>query len=95
MLLVMRKACFGHSGLLAGFVDVVGRTCVKGACRCTCGECGAPAYIAWSGKRQWMELLNIGRVRKDRYAKLEHGLQHMRPDGVTSESYPASPVINT
>ena len=47
--------------------------------RCTCGECGAPAYVAWSGKRQWMELLNVGRRGKDRYQTLQHGLQHTRP----------------
>lgn len=48
-------------------------------CRCSCGECGAPAYIAWSGKRQWMELLNVGRRGREKYKKLEQGLQHMRP----------------
>ena len=48
--------------------------------RCTCGECGAPVYIAWSGKRQWMELLNVGRKGKERYKKLDQGLQHMRPE---------------
>ena len=26
-----------------------------------------------------MELLNVGRRGKDRYTRLEHGLQHMRP----------------
>lgn len=28
---------------------------------CACGMCGAPTLIAFSGKRQYLELLNIGR----------------------------------
>ena len=55
-------------------------------CSCTCGECGAPAYVAWSGKRQWMELLNVGRRRKDRYQTLQHGLQHTRPKACSRSS---------
>lgn len=40
-----------------------------------------------------MELLNVGRQGKDRYKKLEHGLQHMRPK-VSSQARPFhSPFI--
>ncbi|GFH08180.1 UDG domain-containing protein [Haematococcus lacustris] len=28
---------------------------------CTCGLCGAPALVAFTGKRQYMELLNFGK----------------------------------
>jgi hypothetical protein len=49
-------------------------------CRCVCGECGAPAVVGFAGKRQWMELLNVGRKGREKYTKLEHGLQPMRPD---------------
>ncbi|KAK9903322.1 hypothetical protein WJX75_002770 [Coccomyxa subellipsoidea] len=48
---------------------------------CVCGECGAPAVVGFAGKRQWMELLNVGRKGREKYTKLEHGLQPMRPDG--------------
>ncbi len=47
--------------------------------RCVCGECGAPAVVGFAGKRQWMELLNKGRKGRDKYTKLDHGVQHMRP----------------
>ena len=51
--------------------------------RCTCGRCGMPAAVAFAGKRQWMELLNVGRRGRDKYTRLEHGLQAMRPKVTT------------
>ncbi len=47
--------------------------------RCTCKRCGAPAVVGFAGKRQWMELLNVGRKGRDRVMRLEHGLQTARP----------------
>lgn len=47
--------------------------------RCTCGRCGAPAVVGFAGKRQWMELLNIGRKGRDKITRLEHGVQAERP----------------
>jgi hypothetical protein len=35
--------------------------------------------VGFAGKRQWMELLNVGRKGRDRVMRLEHGLQTARP----------------
>lgn len=32
-----------------------------GCAGCVCGRCGAPSIVAFSGKRQFVELLNVGR----------------------------------
>ena len=29
---------------------------------CTCGRCGEPAFVAFAGKRQFLELMNVGRA---------------------------------
>ncbi|KAL0040019.1 hypothetical protein WJX79_002888 [Trebouxia sp. C0005] len=48
---------------------------------CTCGKCGAPALVAFSGKRQWSELINTGRKGKNKLTKFATGPQNMRPEG--------------
>lgn len=47
--------------------------------RCTCGQCGAPALVAFSGKRQWVELLNTGRARAQWVKTVPLGPQSLRP----------------
>uniref|UniRef100_A0A7S3QS02 Uncharacterized protein n=1 Tax=Dunaliella tertiolecta TaxID=3047 RepID=A0A7S3QS02_DUNTE len=42
---------------------------------CSCGSCGAPALVAFSGKRHYMELLNAGRRGKSKIPKVEIGVQ--------------------
>ena len=49
-------------------------------CRCNCGKCGAPALVAFSGKRQWSELINTGRKGKSKVTKFAIGPQNMRPE---------------
>ena len=61
-------------------VGTVTRVMGTRVCRCVCGKCGAPAVVGFAGKRQWMELLNVGRKGRDKYTKLDHGMQHMRPE---------------
>ena len=56
-------------------------------CRCTCGKCGAPALVAFSGKRQWSELINTGRKGKSKVAKFDVGPQSMRPEVGTIHSH--------
>lgn len=52
-----------------------------GGCgRCMCGRCGAPAVVAFSGKRQWVELLNTGRPRAHWVKTVPLGLQTQRPE---------------
>ena len=46
-----------------------------GCCRCTCGQCGVPQVIAFSGKRQWSELINIGKRGKAKVTNIPTGLQ--------------------
>ena len=29
---------------------------------CTCGRCGEPVFVAFAGKRQYLELMNVGRA---------------------------------
>ena len=48
--------------------------------RCKCGKCGAPALVAFSGKRQWSELINTGRKGKNKVTKFVTGPQNMRPE---------------
>lgn len=48
--------------------------------RCECGQCGAPALVAFAGKRQWMELLNCSKKGKARLSRIDLGLQSMRPE---------------
>jgi hypothetical protein len=45
--------------VVVAFVVVVVR-----AAGCTCGQCGAPALVGFSGKRQYLELMNVRRARK-------------------------------
>lgn len=52
---------------------------------CKCGRCGAPALVAFTGKRQYLELLNIdasGRLRrgKDKVASAAVQLGKQPPD---------------
>ena len=47
--------------------------------RCTCGSCGAPKFICYAGKRQWMELLNTGKRGKEKISKIDQGRQVLRP----------------
>ncbi|EFJ51932.1 hypothetical protein VOLCADRAFT_116135 [Volvox carteri f. nagariensis] len=46
---------------------------------CTCGCCGAPCFVAFSGKRQFLELLNVDRAPRDRVKTVEHGPQVLLP----------------
>lgn len=46
--------------------------------RCVCGRCGAPALVAFSGKRQWVELLNTGRPRAQWVKTVPLGPQSLR-----------------
>ncbi|PNH04627.1 hypothetical protein TSOC_009204 [Tetrabaena socialis] len=48
---------------------------------CTCGRCGAPCLVAFSGKRQFLELLNLGRAPRERAKTVEHGPQAALPSG--------------
>jgi len=48
--------------------------------RCMCGHCGAPAVVAFSGKRQWVELLNAGRPRAEWVKTVPLGPQQERPN---------------
>ncbi|GLC44399.1 uracil DNA N-glycosylase Thp1 [Pleodorina starrii] len=48
---------------------------------CTCGRCGAPSLVAFSGKRHYLELLNVGRAPRDRVKTVEHGPQLQLPTG--------------
>ncbi|KXZ56817.1 hypothetical protein GPECTOR_1g736 [Gonium pectorale] len=48
---------------------------------CTCGLCGAPRLVAFSGKRQFLELLNVGRSGRDRAKTVEFGPQSELPRG--------------
>ena len=56
-------------------------------CRCICGKCGPPALVAFSGKRQWSELINTGRKGKNKVAKFDIGPQSMRPEVGLSYSF--------
>ena len=58
-----------------------------GACG---GRCGAPALVAFSGKRQWVELLNTGRPRAQWVKTVPLGPQSLRPQ-VRAQG-PAVPV---
>lgn len=49
------------------------------ACRCECGECGAPAFFVWNGKTTWLKLLQIGGIRKKDLGNSECGLQTIKP----------------
>lgn len=45
---------------------------------CTCGMCGAPALVAFTGKRQFLELLNIdaaGQLRKGKAKVVSSAVQ--------------------
>lgn len=48
--------------------------------RCKCASCGAPALVAFSGKRQWFELINTGRRGKEKITKFDVGPQILRPE---------------
>ncbi len=48
--------------------------------RCTCGTCGAPRLVAFTGKRQYMELMNIGRVGKAKLKNVQLGRQTAFPE---------------
>mmetsp|Transcript_30374 Transcript_30374/g.78014 ORF Transcript_30374/g.78014 Transcript_30374/m.78014 type:complete len:149 (+) Transcript_30374:269-715(+) len=48
---------------------------------CSCGECGAPRLVAFPGKRQYLELLNIGRRGASKVKTVEFGVQHVLPEG--------------
>ncbi|KAK9815922.1 hypothetical protein WJX72_012023 [[Myrmecia] bisecta] len=48
---------------------------------CACGQCAAPPFVGFAGKRQWCELVNIGRKGKDKITKVDCGPQSERPAG--------------
>lgn len=50
------------------------------SCRCKCGSCGAPSLVAFSGKRQWSELINTGCKGRKKITKFDVGPQSMRPE---------------
>ncbi|KAK9866566.1 hypothetical protein WJX84_005361 [Apatococcus fuscideae] len=60
-------------------MDHVQQACESGGC--ICGRCGCPSIVAFSGKRQFMELMNFGRARRDRLKKLDTGQQLEGPAG--------------
>lgn len=64
-----------HHSLLMQPIDGPSVSLVIGCCRCTCGQCGVPQVIAFSGKRQWSELINIGKRGKARVTNIPTGLQ--------------------
>ena len=47
--------------------------------RCTCGRCGAPRLVAFTGKRQYLEIMNIGRVGKAKLKNVQLGRQTAFP----------------
>ena len=47
--------------------------------RCECGLCGAPCIVAFAGKRQFMDMSNIGRRGKAKLTRLDVGLQTELP----------------
>ena len=47
--------------------------------RCQCGRCGAPAMVAFAGKRQFMDMCNVGRKGKAKLTRLDIGLQRELP----------------
>mmetsp|Transcript_15363 Transcript_15363/g.46373 ORF Transcript_15363/g.46373 Transcript_15363/m.46373 type:complete len:342 (+) Transcript_15363:122-1147(+) len=48
---------------------------------CTCGACGAPAIVAFTGKRQFMELLNAGKTGRAKHKTVPLGPTDLRPEG--------------
>ena len=48
-------------------------------CRCTCGRCGAPPLVAFTGKRQYVELMTVGRADKKKVTKVDFGRQAVLP----------------
>ncbi|GLI69099.1 hypothetical protein VaNZ11_013645 [Volvox africanus] len=48
---------------------------------CSCGLCGAPSLVAFSGKRHYLELLNVGKPPRERVKTVEHGPQKLLPAG--------------
>ncbi|MEW5317321.1 MAG: hypothetical protein WDW38_008631 [Sanguina aurantia] len=53
---------------------------------CTCGACGAPCLVAFAGKRQYVELMNVGR-RGRKVLTVPTGRQAALPPG-----WPLSPT---
>ena len=51
------------------------------ACRCVCGECGAPAFFVWNGKTAWKELLAIDGIKI--LGGVKSGLQTVKPKAST------------
>ena len=51
-----------------------------GRSRCTCGACGAPRLVAFTGKRQYLELMNIGRTGKAKLKNVQLGRQTAFPE---------------
>ena len=45
-----------------------------------CGRCGQPAFVAFSGKRQYLELMNVGRVGR-KLSSVTTGPQEELPPG--------------
>ncbi|GIL73170.1 hypothetical protein Vretimale_4762 [Volvox reticuliferus] len=48
---------------------------------CSCGLCGAPSLVAFSGKRHYLELLNVDKAPRERVKSVEHGPQQLLPGG--------------
>lgn len=49
-----------------------------GRAGCTCGRCGEPAFVAFAGKRQYLELMNVGRAGR-KLASVKTGPQDELP----------------
>ena len=47
--------------------------------RCCCRQCGAPALVAFAGKRQFMDMYNMGRKGKGKMTRVQTGVQHELP----------------
>lgn len=67
------------SGFYSRLAAHLARACDSIGCKC--GTCGAPSLVAFSGKRQWSELINTGRKGSKKITKFSVGPQSMRPEG--------------
>ena len=54
---------------------------VSSACRCTCGECGAPAFLVFNSKTTYEKLLALDRMKVE--GGIKCGLQTVKPKAST------------
>lgn len=68
-------------GWAAGFYQRIAEQMQRAAqsIGCRCGSCGAPAIVAFTGKRQFMELLNAGKAGKAKIKSVPLGITELRP----------------